>query len=110
MKLISYFERKAKGKIVGELEGLRFLAIVPVVIQHFVERWYRNVDQNGFSDFQHQVINYFLGGSSGVYLFYIISGFILSLPFAVRVRENKPHPLGNLKQYFARRSTRLERP
>ncbi len=110
MKLINYFERKAKGKIVSELEGLRFLAIVPVVIQHFVERWHRNIDQNSLSESQHLVVNYFLGGSSGVYLFYIISGFILTLPFALRVKDNKPHPLGNLKQYFARRLTRLEPP
>lgn len=110
MNLITYFERKAKGKIVGELEGLRFLAIVPVVIQHYVERWHRNVDQKELSEFQHLVVNYFLGGSSGVYLFYIISGFILTLPFASRLLDNKPQPLGNLKLYFLRRLTRLEPP
>ncbi|MBC7850586.1 MAG: acyltransferase [Chitinophagaceae bacterium] len=110
MRLIKYFERKAKGKLVGELEGLRFLAIVPVVIQHYIERWHRNVDPSTLTEFQRIMIDYFLGGSSGVYLFYIISGFILTLPFAVRVTENKPKPLGNLKQYFVRRLTRLEPP
>ena len=110
MQLIRYFERKAKGKIVGELEGLRFLAIVPVVIQHYIERWHRNVDQSSLTEFQHLVVNYLLGGSSGVYLFYIISGFILTLPFASRVIDNKPNPMGNLKQYFVRRLTRLEPP
>ncbi|MFM9909911.1 MAG: acyltransferase family protein [Chitinophagaceae bacterium] len=110
MKLIRYFERKTKGKIVGELEGLRFLAIVPVVIQHFVERWHRNIDQSTLSDFQNLLVNYLLGGSSGVYLFYIVSGFILTLPFASRIVDNKPAPLGNIKQYFIRRLTRLEPP
>ncbi len=110
MKLIRYFERKTKGKIVGELEGLRFLAIVPVVIQHFIERWHRNIDQSTLSDFQNLLVNYLLGGSSGVYLFYIVSGFILTLPFASRIVDNKPAPLGNIKQYFIRRLTRLEPP
>jgi peptidoglycan/LPS O-acetylase OafA/YrhL len=110
MNLIRYFERKTKGKMVGELEGLRFLAIVPVVIQHYVERWHRNVDHSTLSEFQRVMIDYFLGGSSGVYLFYIISGFILTLPFALRLTENKPQPLGNIKLYFLRRLTRLEPP
>jgi len=110
MGLIKYFERKTKGKMVGELEGLRFLAIVPVVIQHYVERWHRNVNHDDLSEFQRVLIDYCLGGSSGVYLFYIISGFILTLPFALRMVENKPKPLGNLKLYFLRRVTRLEPP
>lgn len=108
MKLINYFERKAKGKIVQELEGLRFLAIVPVVIQHCVERWYRNAYTPGSSAISDALINYTLGGGVGVYLFYAISGFILPLPFAIKRLSDKP--MGSLKQYFMRRLTRLEPP
>jgi len=108
MKLIKYFERKAKGKIVQELEGLRFLAIVPVVIQHCVERWYRNAYTPGSSAISDALINYSLGGGVGVYLFYAISGFILPLPFAVKRLSDKP--MGSLKVYFMRRLTRLEPP
>lgn len=109
MKLINYFERKVKGKMVPELEGLRFLAIVPVVIQHFVERWHR-ANPDNLSEFQKIVIEYCLGGGVGVFLFYSISGFILTMPFASRIVDNKPNPLGSLKLYFVRRLTRLEPP
>ncbi len=108
MKLINYFERKAKGRIVQELEGLRFLAIIPVVIQHCVERWYRNAYTPGISAFSDALINYCLGGGVGVYLFYAISGFILPLPFAVKRMSGQP--MGSLKTYFMRRLTRLEPP
>ena len=108
MKLINYFERKAKGRIVQELEGLRFLAIIPVVIQHCVERWYRNAYTPGISAFSDALINYCLGGGVGVYLFYAISGFILPLPFAVKRMNGQP--MGSLKTYFMRRLTRLEPP
>lgn len=108
MKLINYFERKAKGKIVRELEGLRFLAIVPVIVQHCVERWYRNEYISGHSAISDWLVNYCLGGGVGVYLFFAISGFILPLPFAVKRLSGKP--MGSLKTYFARRLTRLEPP
>lgn len=108
MKLINYFERRAKGRIVQELEGLRFLAIVPVVIQHCVERWYRSAYTPGISAFSDALINYCLGGGVGVYLFYAISGFILPLPFAIKRLNNQP--MGSLKTYFMRRLTRLEPP
>jgi peptidoglycan/LPS O-acetylase OafA/YrhL len=108
MKLITYFERKAKGKIVQELEGLRFLAITPVILQHFIERWYRNAYTTGVSTVNDTVMNYFLGGGVGVFLFYAISGFILPLPFAAKALAGKP--MGNLKVYFMRRLTRLEPP
>jgi len=108
MRLINYFERKASGKLVQELEGLRFLAIVPVVVQHCVERWYRNAYTPGVSGLSDALINYFLGGGTGVYLFFAISGFILPLPFAVRRLSGGP--MGNLKVYFMRRLTRLEPP
>ena len=108
MKLINYFERKAKGKIVRELEGLRFLAILPVVIQHCAERWYRNAYTPGVSPVSDALLNYCQGGGVGVYLFYAISGFILPLPFAVKRLSGKP--MGSLKVYFMRRLTRLEPP
>jgi len=108
MKLINYFERKAKGKLVQELEGLRFLAILPVVVQHCVERWYRNAYTPGVSGISDALINYCLGGGVGVYLFYAISGFILPLPFAIK--RLSARPMGSLKVYFMRRLTRLEPP
>src|SRR5687768_3535743 len=47
-------------------------------------------------------------GFYGVYLFFVISGFILSLPFA-SYHLKGANPV-SLKQYFLRRVTRLEPP
>jgi peptidoglycan/LPS O-acetylase OafA/YrhL len=49
-----------------------------------------------------------LNGERGVWLFFVISGFILSLPFASHYLRGTPAP--RLKQYFLRRVTRLEPP
>lgn len=47
-------------------------------------------------------------GSVGVYLFFVISGFILSLPFARHYQLNVPAV--SLGRYFRKRLTRLEPP
>jgi peptidoglycan/LPS O-acetylase OafA/YrhL len=47
-------------------------------------------------------------GFRGVELFFVISGFILALPFAAHFLESRPRV--DLGQYFLRRVTRLEPP
>jgi peptidoglycan/LPS O-acetylase OafA/YrhL len=47
-------------------------------------------------------------GYRGVNLFYVISGFILGMPFALHYLTGAPHV--SLKAYFIRRLTRLEPP
>ncbi|MEO1418548.1 MAG: acyltransferase, partial [Bacteroidota bacterium] len=96
------------GKFIREIDGLRFLAILPVVIQHTSERTVRKLPEELAS--QGDTMGAFLtqNGGAGVFLFFVISGFILSLPFA------KMHLYGGskvkLKKYFGRRITRLEPP
>lgn len=91
-----------------EVDGLRFLAIFSVVvimhITHYIDNKFYN---NGLisSDF---IKNFVMGGGSGVPLFFMISGFILSLPFA-KWRLNGDKRV-HLKRYFLRRVTRLEPP
>jgi len=97
------------GNFIGEIDGLRFLAIFPVVIQHLSERLIRNTNIDFASNLKDDTIAYLASrGTVGVYIFFAISGFILSLPFAKRILNNQPGP--NLKQYFLRRLTRLEPP
>jgi peptidoglycan/LPS O-acetylase OafA/YrhL len=91
-----------------EIDGLRFLAIFSVVvIMHITgymnEKFYN--DQFVAQGYWQRMV---LGGGGGVSLFFIISGFILSLPFAKwRLNDEKPVLL---KNYYLRRLTRLEPP
>ena len=91
-----------------EIDGLRFLAIFSVVvimhITHYIdEKFYANhlIDSKYWRHFV-------LEGGNGVALFFVISGFILSVPFA-RWRLNDEKKV-SLKKYFLRRVTRLEPP
>jgi peptidoglycan/LPS O-acetylase OafA/YrhL len=91
-----------------QIDGLRFLAIFSVVVwmhsTHFLdEKMYgsRLITSSYWR-------NFIMEGGNGVGLFFIISGFILSLPFAKwRLRGERPVLLRN---YFLRRVTRLEPP
>ena len=95
------------GKFIKEVDGLRFLAIMPVLIQHIAERFERNTTINFVTPAQDSTAAFLAArGVIGVYIFFMISGFILALPFAT-------HKFGNgrkveLKQYYFRRITRLE--
>jgi peptidoglycan/LPS O-acetylase OafA/YrhL len=91
-----------------EIDGLRFLAIFSVVvimhITHYIdEKFYGNelIQNSYWKDFV-------MEGGHGVALFFVISGFILSLPFA-KWRLNNEKKV-SLKKYFLRRVTRLEPP
>ena len=97
------------GKFISEIDGLRFVAIMPVLIQHMAERFERNTPIQ-FSTPVNENFTSFLAsrGFLGVYIFFVISGFILALPFAAHhLKDQKKVPL---KNYFWRRITRLEPP
>lgn len=97
------------GKLIEEIDGLRFLAIFPVVVQHMSERFERNTDLVFSSDSNFELISFVTQrGFVGVYIFFVISGFILALPFASHY-INKTKKV-NLKSYYWRRVTRLEPP
>lgn len=97
------------GRVIKEIDGLRFLAIFPVVVQHLSERFERytaiQFTPGSEYEFTHFVTN---RGFIGVYIFFAISGFILGLPFAAHsLHQGKKV---ELKSYFWRRITRLEPP
>lgn len=92
-----------------EIDGLRFLAIFWVAISmhavHYLDEKF----------YQHQLIRsgywkaFIIEGTHGMYLFFMISGFILSLPFAKAYLQQGSTRI-NLKRYYLRRLTRLELP
>lgn len=94
---------------IPQIDGLRFIAIMAVIAYHV-----RNVvlfhfglnpeagpETGGFAG------RVFITGRYGVPLFFAISGFILSLPFARAVLERRQV---SLKEYYLRRVTRIEPP
>jgi peptidoglycan/LPS O-acetylase OafA/YrhL len=100
----------SSGRFIPEMDGLRFVAIAMVVLFHL----------NGYllaksslhhsgsllqSDWLAQIA---FVGFRGVELFFVISGFILGLPFAAHHLKGAARI--NLRKYYLRRLTRLEPP
>ena len=88
-------------RFIPQIDGLRFVAISSVVFVHIYDSLHRGAIPPPFS----------MDGDiakRGVELFFVISGFILGVPFASRYLLKTPKV--NLKQYYLRRLTRLEPP
>jgi len=97
------------GKFINEIDGLRFIAIMPVLVQHMTERFERNTTINFSASPEEHFLSFLAArGFLGVYIFFVISGFILALPFAAHYLQQKKEI--KLKDYFWRRITRLEPP
>lgn len=108
MKLL--FKRiTSSGSFIPEIDGLRFVAITSVVLSHlnifFLEKDLNHyVDNIDYFFLKHLLLNCRLG----VPLFFVISGFILGIPFA-KFYVSKGKAV-DIKKYFLRRLTRLEPP
>ena len=89
------------GSYVPQIDGMRLLAILPVLFWHLSLRVAR------FSDVGSPNDQFLLGlvphGHIGVTLFFFISGYIVSYPF---VTGRPP----SLKRFYARRLVRIEPP
>jgi len=94
----------SSGRFIPEIDGLRFIAIAWVVLHHLACFF---VFKSGAvpKDRLYDVVNQ---GFFGVQLFFVISGFILAVPFAESWLQGDDRP--NLGRYYRRRLTRLEPP
>jgi peptidoglycan/LPS O-acetylase OafA/YrhL len=98
------------GVYLAEIDGLRFVAIMMVVAYHIGGYWTiragRTYPVPGPLDAPLQSALHL--GYYGVHLFFVISGFVLAMPFCKHaLAGGKPVNLGT---YFIRRLTRLEPP
>ena len=106
MQLRRLFQRQTgpERTFIPEVDGFRFIAIVSVVLFHM----YGQILRYYATRFPAVPSLMFHNGDRGVRLFFVISGFILSLPFARHYLHGKPAV--SVRQYLLRRVTRLEPP
>jgi len=110
---ISVFRRTTTGKgFIPEIDGLRFLAIMTVVVFHFHYLFSKEIEGKVTMDWVDGDMTtagwWFSRLDLGVKVFFAISGFILSVPFIQQYWFNGKSI--SIKQYFIRRLTRLEPP
>lgn len=109
-RFLSHFSRvTSSGRFIPEIDGFRFIAIASVFLFHLTGQMSVKSRHFTAADTAHDWLAGFTGhGDHGVPLFFVISGFILGLPFAVQ------HLLGgrpvNIREFYFRRLTRLEPP
>lgn len=111
MKFLDHFSRITSGRaVIPQIDGLRFVAIMGVVAYHvrLICSYYLQVSPAGTPAQGDLVNDFFDIGNRGVVLFFCVSGFILSVPFA------RHHLLGEkpvrLRDFYLRRVTRIEPP
>jgi peptidoglycan/LPS O-acetylase OafA/YrhL/RimJ/RimL family protein N-acetyltransferase len=111
--VVRLFRRETSSKeFIPVIDGLRFLAIAMVLVFHldgYVKEKSSALTFAPTNETLAQVPNVFIFGFQGVELFFVISGFILAVPFMryhLALTDRKPR----LKAYYLRRLTRLEPP
>jgi peptidoglycan/LPS O-acetylase OafA/YrhL len=101
--------RTSSGRFIAEIDGLRFVAIALVVVFHLSAFSAVRSPMPFSTPASSTVFGAFAStGHYGVQLFFIISGFVLALPFAMHSLTGAPAV--SLRKYFLRRVTRLEPP
>lgn len=107
----------SSGRFIPEVDGLRFVAITAVVVHHITAAYVETTRRFGAIELPRQWWEVFptattiavgYAGHFGVHLFFVISGFILALPYAEAYRQGQPRP--PLSSYYLRRLVRLEPP
>lgn len=91
-----------------EIDGLRFLAITMVVIFHMQGYFTHRTTETDTGSVAAPLLHVLSSWDKGVMLFFVISGFILALPFATHTLKGGKKV--SLKSFYLRRVTRLEPP
>lgn len=94
------------GTYDARLDGLRALAILPVLVWHMSLRGNRMIAQQApMTEAQIAQANLIPHGVSGVMLFFFVSGLIIAFPFLRAAVTDKPRP--STGSFYLRRLTRL---
>jgi peptidoglycan/LPS O-acetylase OafA/YrhL len=108
--LRSLSRETSSGRFIPEMDGLRFVAIAMVILYHLNGYLMAKTSfyERGQMTQPDWLCRSALVGLHGVELFFVISGFILALPFAAHHLSGAPAV--SLRKYYLRRLTRLEPP
>jgi len=100
----------SSGAFIPEVDGIRFLAILGVLIVHTAGDLYfaNGVHIPDWSQHRGLILRLMGGGWFGVQIFFVLSGFIVTLPFARHELQGGTAP--DLKRFLLRRLTRIEPP
>ena len=99
----------SSGTFIPEVDGLRFIAIFWVLAFHINGEYIKVMGSNFPGQIDDSLYTHVLHTwDFGVQLFFVISGFILSLPFVRHYWGDAPKP--RLGSYYLRRITRIEPP
>lgn len=95
---------------IAQIDGLRFLSIWLVLCSHAWGTWvpYAGVDYAGqpAGGLGGLIASTLMQGKLGVFVFFAISGFVLSIPWSAR--QNQSERGVALRKFYLRRVTRLE--
>lgn len=104
-----FSRRTSSGRFIPEVDGIRFVAIALVVAFHLEDYVARKSSRSDLGAGGIEFAGRYLGnGNRGVQLFFVLSGFILALPFAGHYLAGRRRP--STRAYYLRRVTRLEPP
>lgn len=108
-KFLEKFRRiTSGGNYIPEIDGLRFIAIFWVAVWMHLPTMLNQHLFNGSLLADKYAAAVVLEGGQGVPFFFMISGFILALPF-IKEKLSGGQPV-SLRKYYLRRLTRLEPP
>jgi peptidoglycan/LPS O-acetylase OafA/YrhL len=82
-------------------DGVRAIGCLMVVFSHLFQR----LSLPDQTPFVQNIQVFFMKGSFGVSVFFVLSGMLLSYPFWKRYLEGKPFP--NIREYIRRRAARI---
>lgn len=85
------------------LDGLRFIAFALVFLQHAFYHLFKQFD-NGHLIQKSLLSSFFLGGGTGVQIFFVLSGFLITY---LIVQEINSQGALNVKNFYIRRTLRI---